>query len=89
MRVLIVEDETRMAALIRQGLEEEAYAVDVVADGSEVMDWVRSAHYDLIMLDISIYSPTRADRILPQSYWVHYVFLGFKFVDFELNPMDR
>ena len=36
-----------------------------------------------------IYSPTRADRILPQSYRVHYVFLGFKFVDFELNPMDR
>jgi len=43
-----------MAALIRQGLEEEAYAVDVVADGSEVMDWVRSAHYDLIMLDIML-----------------------------------
>jgi len=36
-----------------------------------------------------IYSPTRADRILPQSYRVHYVSIGFKFKDFELNPMDR
>jgi len=36
-----------------------------------------------------IYSPTRADRILPQSYRVHYVFLRFKFTHFELNHMDR
>ena len=36
-----------------------------------------------------IYSPTRADRILSQSYRVHYVFLRFKFTHFELNPMDR
>ena len=36
-----------------------------------------------------IYSPTRTERILSQSYRVHYVFLGFKFTDFELNPMGR
>ena len=36
-----------------------------------------------------IYSPTRAERNLPHSYRVHYVFLGFKFTDFELNPMGR
>ncbi len=40
MRVLIVEDEARMAALIRQGLEEEAYAVDVVENGRDVLLWV-------------------------------------------------
>ena len=39
MRVLIVEDETRMAALIRQGLEEEAYAVDAVGNGNDALDW--------------------------------------------------
>ena len=37
----------------------------------------------------SIYSPTRADRILPQSYRVHYVFPRLKITDFEPKPMDR
>ena len=54
MRVLVVEDETRMAALIRQGLEEEAYAVDVVGNGAEVLDWVQSVAYDLLILDIML-----------------------------------
>ncbi len=54
MRVLVVEDEPRMAALIRQGLVEEAYAVDVVGRGDEVLDWVQSATYDVILLDIML-----------------------------------
>jgi two-component system OmpR family response regulator len=54
MRVLIVDDEPRMAALIRQGLEEEAYALDVVGNGAEVLDWVQSATYDIILLDIML-----------------------------------
>jgi DNA-binding response OmpR family regulator len=54
MRVLVVEDEPRMAALIRQGLEEDANAVDVVGNGAEVLDWVRSADYDMILLDIML-----------------------------------
>ena len=54
MRVLVVEDETRMAALIRQGLEEEAYAVDVVGNGAEALDWVQSVAYDLLILDIML-----------------------------------
>lgn len=54
MRVLVVEDEPRMAALIRQGLEEEAYAVDVVDNGRDVLLWVQSADYDIILLDIML-----------------------------------
>ncbi|MCG3212694.1 MAG: Transcriptional activator protein CopR [Anaerolineae bacterium] len=54
MRILVVEDEPRMAALIRQGLEEEAYAVDVVGNGAEVLDWVETAGYDIILLDIML-----------------------------------
>ncbi|MCB9078171.1 MAG: response regulator transcription factor [Anaerolineaceae bacterium] len=54
MRVLVVEDEPRMAALIRQGLEEEAYAVDVVDNGLEVLAWVDSAVYNLVVLDIML-----------------------------------
>ncbi|MEZ4768667.1 MAG: response regulator transcription factor [Caldilineales bacterium] len=54
MRVLVVEDEARMAALIRQGLEEDGYAVDVVGNGGEVYDWVRIYTYDLILLDVML-----------------------------------
>jgi two-component system OmpR family response regulator len=35
MRMLVVEDEVRMAALLRRGLSEEGYAVDVAGDGPE------------------------------------------------------
>ncbi len=54
MRVLVVEDEPRMAQLIRQGLEEESYAVDVVDNGRDVLLWAQSAAYDIILLDIML-----------------------------------
>ena len=54
MRILVVEDEPRMANLIRQGLEEEAYAVDVVDNGRDVLLWAQSANYDIILLDIML-----------------------------------
>lgn len=54
MRVLVVEDELRMAALIRQGLEEEAYAVDVVSEGQQALNWLRLVDYDLAILDLML-----------------------------------
>lgn len=54
MRILVVEDEIRMAKLIKQGLEEDHYAVDMIHDGAEVFDWVGVANYDLIVLDIML-----------------------------------
>ena len=54
MRVLVVEDEPRMADLIRQGLEEDGYAVDTVDNGKDVLPWVESASYDCIVLDIML-----------------------------------
>lgn len=51
MRVLVVEDETRMAALLKRGLETEGYAVDVTADGTDGL-WMGSENdYDAIVLD--------------------------------------
>ena len=44
MRLLVVEDETRMAALLRRGLQEEGYAVDVAADGVQAL-W-QAGEYD-------------------------------------------
>jgi two-component system, OmpR family, response regulator len=54
MRVLIVEDETRMAALIRRGLVEEGHAADVAAAGEDAV-WMAEAHpYDAIVLDVML-----------------------------------
>lgn len=52
MRILVVEDEQRIAIFIKQGLEEEGYAVDVACDGEEALDWAAMVDYDLIVLDV-------------------------------------
>jgi DNA-binding response OmpR family regulator len=54
MRVLVVEDEDRIARFLKKGLEEESYAVDVVGDGASALDWVAGATYDLIILDVML-----------------------------------
>jgi DNA-binding response OmpR family regulator len=54
MRILVVEDEARIARFIKQGLEEESYAVDVVIDGASALDWAASATYNLILLDVML-----------------------------------
>ncbi len=54
MRILIVEDETGIASFIKRGLEEEAYAVDLAADGEEGLGWISSYDYDLIVMDIML-----------------------------------
>jgi two-component system OmpR family response regulator len=57
MRVLVVEDEIKMAALIRRGLEREGYAVDMAADGAEALWAAREQDYDAIVLDAMIPAP--------------------------------
>jgi DNA-binding response OmpR family regulator len=54
MRVLVIEDEHKIAAFIKRGLAENAYAVDVTHDGEEGYDWARSFEYDFIILDIML-----------------------------------
>lgn len=52
MRILVVEDERKVASFIRKGLKEEGYAVDVAADG-EKGDFLAACNdYDLILLDV-------------------------------------
>jgi two-component system OmpR family response regulator len=54
MRVLIVEDEVKMAGLLRRGLQEEGYAVDVAQSGSEAV-WAGTENpYDAIVLDVML-----------------------------------
>lgn len=52
MRVLIVEDERKISAYVKRGLEEQGYAVDAAYTGKEALDWADAAPYDLILLDI-------------------------------------
>jgi two-component system OmpR family response regulator len=52
MRILIVEDEHRIAQAIKEGLEQESYAVDVAYDGDEGLNTALSEEYDLIVLDV-------------------------------------
>jgi len=51
MRILIVEDEHKIANSIKKGLEQESYAVDVAYDGMQGYDLSSSEEYDLIILD--------------------------------------
>lgn len=51
MRILIVEDEEGIAAFLKQGLEEESFAVDVVNEGKEGLLMALSGDYDLLLLD--------------------------------------
>jgi len=54
MRVLIVEDQPKLAALLARGLREEGYAADVAERGEDALWMAGSARYDVILLDIML-----------------------------------
>ena len=54
MRILIVEDEKKVSAFIKKGLEEETYAVDIAPDGEEGLLLGEQNQYDLIILDLML-----------------------------------
>lgn len=58
MRILVVEDEHKIANAIKRGLEQESYAVDVVYDGDDGHAYATTEEYDLMILD----------RMLPGGY---------------------
>ena len=51
MRILVVEDELKMAGLLRRGLVEEGYAVDIARTGDDAIWMASSVDYDAIVLD--------------------------------------
>jgi two-component system, OmpR family, response regulator len=52
VRVLVVEDEPKMAALIRRGLAEEGYSPDIAATGDDALWMAEATDYDAIVLDV-------------------------------------
>lgn len=54
MKLLVIEDEHRIAAAIKKGLEQEHYVVDVAYDGAEGFDLASDEPYDAIILDLML-----------------------------------
>jgi DNA-binding response OmpR family regulator len=54
MRILVVEDEMRMAELLRQGLDEEGHAVTLASTGPEGLSFARGHSFDVIILDVML-----------------------------------
>src|SRR5262249_8577487 len=54
MRILIVEDERKVASFIKRGLQEEGYAADAVYDGEAALHDALSFDYDLVVLDLML-----------------------------------
>ncbi len=52
MRILVIEDETRIRAFLARGLEAEGYTVDCAGDGNEGLERARGRPFDLVVLDL-------------------------------------
>jgi heavy metal response regulator len=54
MRILIIEDEKKVASFIKKGLEEEYFVADIAGDGKEGLKLATSEEYDIIIMDIML-----------------------------------
>lgn len=54
MHILVIEDERRLASLVRRALQEEGHKVEVSNDGAEGMDMAEATGYDLLVLDLML-----------------------------------
>ncbi|MCU1366135.1 MAG: two component transcriptional regulator, winged helix family [Ilumatobacteraceae bacterium] len=73
MRVLVVEDEPKMADVLRRALQRDGYAVDVAGDGSEALWFAGSVAFDAIVLDAMIPAPDGFEvcrRLRATECWV-------------------
>ncbi len=89
MRVLVVEDEPRLARALQRGLTAEGYAVDLAADGLTGLEAARHEGYDAVVLDIMLpgLSGYRIVRTLRSEHnWVPVLMLSAK--DGEYDQAD-
>src|SRR5215470_6442707 len=54
MRILLVEDESKLASFIKRGLVAERYAVDIANDGRSGLELAQTYQYDLVVLDLML-----------------------------------
>ncbi|HEX2355271.1 MAG TPA: response regulator transcription factor [Micromonosporaceae bacterium] len=89
MRLLVVEDEARLATALQRGLQAEGFAVDVAADGLTGLDMARHGGYDAMILDIMLpgLSGYRVVRQLrAEDHWLPVLMLSAK--DGEYDQAD-
>ena len=63
MRVLVIEDETKVGSFIKRALEEESYAVDLCEDGAKGLDMALATDYDLLVIDVMLPSMSGLDVV--------------------------
>ncbi|MDF0675669.1 MAG: response regulator transcription factor [Nitrospira sp.] len=61
MRVLVIEDETKVGSFIQRALEEESYAVDLCEDGAKGLEMALVINYDLLVVDVMLPSMSGLD----------------------------
>jgi DNA-binding response OmpR family regulator len=81
VRLLVVEDETRMATALRRGLTGEGFVVDVAENGPAGLEAARHGHYDAVILDVMLpglsgYRVVR--RLRAEENWVPVLMLSAK-----------
>src|SRR5713226_5718097 len=54
MRILVVEDEKRIADFLTRGMQGAGYAVDIAPDGTTAIDFIHATDYDLVILDLML-----------------------------------
>jgi two-component system copper resistance phosphate regulon response regulator CusR len=54
MRILVVEDEEKVASFIRKGLEQMSYTVEVAGTGEEALGMAIATRYDAVVLDVML-----------------------------------
>jgi DNA-binding response OmpR family regulator len=87
MRVLVVEDERRLAAAVKRGLEASGFAVDLAFDGVSGLHMAREGGYDGVVLDIMLpgmsgYSVCQ--QLRAEENWVPLLFLSAKDGEYDL-----
>src|SRR6201996_8549516 len=89
MRVLVVEDERRLAAAVERGLEASGFAVDLAFDGVSGLHLAREGGYDGVVLDIMLPGMSGyrvCERLRAEENWVPVLFLSAK--DGEYDQAD-
>ena len=86
MRILVVEDETELAAYVKRGLEREGFVVDVAGDGEVGLDMATASTYDALVLDIMLPKLNGyrvCAELRAQSNWVPILMLTAKDGEFD------
>ena len=63
MRILVIEDETKVGCFIKRALEEESYAVDLSEDGAKGLEMALATNYDTIVVDLMLPSMSGIDIV--------------------------